>query len=228
MDQMDKITVKASNRELLGKKVKQLRREGMIPAVLYGHGIEPAAIKIEARSLTSAMKAARGNRLIEIQIGKDGLHTVLVKDIQHDVITQKILHVDFYEVIMTEKITAEIPITMTGESPVLRRGEGMLLTELSSVTVECLPGDLPEEIEVDMSGLEEIGQSIFIGDLRLADDVKVLTAPDDLIAKVLPLRREEVIEEEEAVEEEGAEMVSEGEIEEEGEAGDSEGSPTES
>lgn len=228
MDQVDKITVNASKRELLGKKVKQLRAEGMIPAVLYGRSIEPTPIQIEALSLTSAMKEARGNRLIEIQIGKDGPHTVLVRDIQHDVITQKILHADFYEVIMTERITAEIPLALRGEAPAVRRGEGMLLTELSSVTVECLPGDLPEEIEVDLGGLEEVDHSIFIGDLRLSDDVRVLTDPEDLIVKVLPLREEEIIEEEVEVEEEAELVDEEGEIAEEGEAEEGEGSPEES
>jgi large subunit ribosomal protein L25 len=223
MDQVDKITVEANKRDLLGKKVKQLRREGMIPAVLYGHNIKPISLKIEARSLSSALKAAGGSRLMEMQLGKDGPHTVLAREIQHDVITQEILHVDFHEVVMTEKITAEIPLTLIGESPAVRQGEGMLFTGLSSITMECLPGDLPEEIEVDLSGLMEIGQSIFVSDLRLADEVKVLSDSDDLIAKVLPLGQEEIIEEEIAE----PEMIGEEEVEAEGEADAGEKEPDE-
>jgi large subunit ribosomal protein L25 len=118
-----------------------------------------------------------------------------VRDVQRDVIKGTILHVDLYRVQMTERLTAEIPLVIIGDSPVIRQHEGILLQGISAIEVECLPGDLVDEIAVDLSDLEEIGQGVYVRDLAIPSGIEVLTDTDEMIVRIVPLEEEEVIEE---------------------------------
>ncbi|MCD6554113.1 MAG: 50S ribosomal protein L25 [Anaerolineae bacterium] len=203
---MEKIELRAEPRTLRGKKVKTLRREGLVPAVMYGHRTEPVLLQVRAPELDRVLARTGGNRLITLTIGDGvGTHMALAREVQRDVITGNPLHVDFYEVTMTEKIRVEVPVVLRGESPVVARGEGMLLHMLDTIEVECLPGDLLDRIEVDVSGLEEFDQAIYVRDLDVPSSVEWVSGDEEMIVKVEPLAAEEE-EEEELLEEAPAEV----------------------
>ena len=194
---MERIELKVEKRTLLGKKVKRLRRQGLIPAIIYGHETEPIPVQIEERELTRVLAQAGPNRLITLRL--DGQpRLALAREIQRDVITDKLLHVDFYTVVMTEKLSAEVPLVLVGESPAVERREGVLQHGIDTVEVECLPGDLIHSIEVDLSELKELGQAIYVKDLKVPPSVEILTDSEEMVVKVVPIV-EEVEEEEVAV-----------------------------
>ena len=194
---MERIELKVEKRTLLGKKVKRLRRQGLIPAIIYGHETEPIPVQIEERELTRVLAQAGPNRLITLRL--DGQpRLALAREIQRDVITDKLLHVDFYTVVMTEKLSAEVPLILVGESPAVERREGVLQHGIDTVEVECLPGDLIHSIEVDLSELKELGQAIYVKDLKVPPSVEILTDGEEMVVKVVPIV-EEVEEEEVAV-----------------------------
>lgn len=196
---MEEITLSAQPRTVIGKQVRRLRRSGVVPAVVYGHRTEPVALQIDERALRQVMQQAGGNQLIRLQVG-DGATSrmVLIRDIQREPIKRRVLHVDLYEVIMTEKIRAEIPVAFVGASPVVKRGDGLLYHEIEAVEVECLPGDLIPHIEVDISPLTEIDQEIKVSDLQLGDKFAILSDPNSVLARVLPIH-EAAVEEEEGI-----------------------------
>jgi large subunit ribosomal protein L25 len=202
---MEEIRLDAARREIVGKRVKHLRREGAIPGILYGHHVEPLSLQVQQRALEDALQVAGANRLITLTVeGLEEPRKVLVRDLQRDSISHSMLHVDFYEVIMTEKLTAEIPITFVGVPPVVKSGEGLLFEGLDSLEIECLPGDLPGEIIVDISILEAIDEAILVRDLKVGDAVEVLTDADEVVVKILAPEIEEI--EEEVVAEEVPEV----------------------
>jgi large subunit ribosomal protein L25 len=193
---MEQIELKATTRAAFRKKTRELRKAGLIPAILYGPRTEPVPLQVENRDLSSVLRLAGTNRLIRLWVDNSSKpRMILARDVQRDTITDTLLHVDLYEVVMTEKITAEIPIILVGEAPVVGKKEGLLVRGIDSVHVHCLPDRLGEAIEVDVSVLEEKDQSILVKDLVLGDDIELLTNPEEVVVKALPLR-EVVIEEE--------------------------------
>jgi large subunit ribosomal protein L25 len=208
---MEPVELRAQPRELTGKRVRHLRRQGLVPAVVYGRHSAPTPVLVEAKALRKALAQAGTNRLITLHL--DGTSTmILTREVQRHPLTHNILHVDFFAVVMTEKITAEVPITLVGESPVVRRGDGILFQGTDTVAVEALPADIPPTIEVDLSGLEAIDQAIHVGDLRLPPAIEVQSPADEIIAKVLPAT-EETFEEEVAGPEAEVEVISEAKAE---------------
>lgn len=192
---MEQLTLTAQPRTVTGKQVRQLRRQGLIPAVVYGHRTEPIALSIEERQLRQVLQQAGGNQLIKLQVGDDqATRMVLLREVQREPIKRRLLHVDLYEVVMTERIRAEIPVVFTGASPAVRSGQGILHHGLEAVEVECLPGDLIPHIEVNLDQLTEIDQEIRVGDLNLGEKIEVLSDPDELIVRVIPVEAEEVVE----------------------------------
>jgi large subunit ribosomal protein L25 len=195
---MEQIELRTQTREVLGKKVKSLRRDGLVPAVLYGHETESLPLQVEERELHHVLAQAGGHRLIALKIGRARKRQMaLARDVQWDVITGKPLHVDFYAVVMTEKITTEVPLLFVGEAPAADQVGAMVLQGLDEIEIECLPGDLIEAIEVDLSGLEEIDQAIYVKDLLVPPTVDILTDVEELVAKVTWAAAE--VEEEEEV-----------------------------
>ena len=200
--------IEAQPRTVVGKQVKQLRSKGLVPAVVYGAKIEPVAIQIPYRPLEVTLMHAGGTQLIDIQVGGQ-THTVLIRDVQRHVIKGNILHVDFFAVDVTQAITADVFIQLVGESPAVESSQGMLLTGTNYLTVETLPGNIPEYIQVDLSSLNELGDSIHVRDIDLGEDIKILNDPEELIVRVVQpsAARAEAMEEAEgeAVAEEAAE-----------------------
>jgi len=214
---MEVIELCAERRTLLKKKSKRLLAQGYIPGIIYGHIDEPIPIQLERRAFREAFKKAGMSRLITLRVkGMDEPHMVLIKDIQRDPIAQVVRHVDFYKVAVEEKITAEVPIVLKGESPAVASGLGILLHSLEMLEVECLPTDLPPEIEVDISSLKEVDDAIFVKDLKLPPGVTPVTPLEEEVVRVIWAGEEE--EEEEAAEEAPeVEVVAKGKAAKEGE-----------
>ena len=194
----EQVELTAEKRTVTGKQVRQLRREGWVPAVMYGHGFEPVPLQFEERSLAHVLSKVGGSQLVGINVkGDKQPEMALVRDVQRDPIRGNFLHVDFYRVRMTERLTAEVPLVVVGGSAVIEAREGILLQGISAIEVECLPGDLVDAIEVDLSDLVKIDQAIHVRDLAVPAGIDVLTDIDEMIVRVVPLEAEEVEEEKE-------------------------------
>src|SRR5512136_1786844 len=151
---MDKIELKVANREILGKKVKHLRRQGITPVHVFGHGIESLALQCDAKELERVLGQAGQTRLVNLKLAKEKKpRTVLVREFDRDWRGGELVHVDFYQVKMEEKLRLEIPIVLIGEAPALKSKINMLDHELGTLTVECLPAKIPNSFEVDISSL---------------------------------------------------------------------------
>jgi len=217
-ENMEQIELKTQKRTVLGKKVKNLRLEGLIPAVLYGHETKSLPLQVEERELNRVLAQAGGHRLIALKIGRARKRQMaLARDVQWDVISRKLIHVDFYAVVMTEKVTTEVPLVFVGEAPAVAAAGVMVLQGLDEIEIECLPGDLIEAIEVDLSGLEEIDQAIYVKDLRVPPAVEILTDAEEIVAKVGWAAAEEVEEVVVPVEPEEVEVIVKGKEEVESE-----------
>ncbi|MGD2105814.1 MAG: 50S ribosomal protein L25, partial [Anaerolineae bacterium] len=214
----------------VGSKVKRLRREGWVPGVMYGHGFESVPVKFDEHELRDVLSQVGGSQLVNVTVDDaDEPEFALLREVQRDVITGDLLHVDFYRVMMTETITTEVPLLTTEESPVAEQKEGILLHGIAEIEVECLPGNLVDAIEVDLSELTEVGQAILVEDLAVPSGITVLTDPDEMIARLVPLEEVELerpaaeVEEELIMGEEGEEVEVIGEAEaEEDEEGEEE------
>jgi large subunit ribosomal protein L25 len=194
----EQVELTAEKRTVLGKHVRQLRRQRWVPGIMYGHGFDPVPLQFEGRRLRQVLSQVGGSQLVSIKVkGEKQPETALVRDVQRDPIRGTLLHVDFYRVRMTERLTAEVPLAIVGESPIVEAREGILLQGLSAIEVECLPGDLVDAIEVDLSDLVEIDQALYVRDLAVPAGIDVLTDLDEMIVRVVPLEAEEVEEEEE-------------------------------
>lgn len=180
---MAEYTLEAEVRTITGKKVKTLRKQGIVPITVYGPKTETVSLQVIYRPLEVALMKAGGTNLIDIVAGGK-THVVLARDVQRDVVRGDILHVDFLEIDATEKIRADIPIHLIGESPVVASRAGILLTGTNNITIEAFPDKLRDSIEVDLSGLTEIGMSISVGDLDLGEGTEIINDPDDLIVRV--------------------------------------------
>lgn len=216
---MDQIELNVSHRELLGKKVRFLRRQGITPVHLFGHGIDSLALQCDTTELRHVVAAAGKTRLINLNIDKEEKpRTVIVRELQTEPRTGQSLHVDFYQVKMAEKVKMDVPIVLSGEAPALKSKENMLVQELDNLSVECLPAQIPASIELDLSVLTETEQSIRVRDIELDKEITILDDPEMVVAKIT-LRHVEKIEEveievpeeevEEEVEEEAEEVTGE-------------------
>jgi large subunit ribosomal protein L25 len=212
----DEILLTAQPRELIGKQVNQLRRAGVIPGIVYGtHLDKPLSIKVDEKALKTIVTKAGHNRLIRLTLD-GGERMVLTREVQRNPITGRIVHVDFQEVSMTEKITSEVPLTLVGTSPAVTRGEGLLIHGIDLVEIRALPTDLISVIEVDVSSLNELNQALTIGDVKVSDKIEILTPRDEMIAKVVPVKEEVITEEVPAAAAAEVEVIGKGKKEEEG------------
>ena len=179
------IRLELEPREVTGKKVKQLRRAGTIPVHLYGPGIEPLALQCENRQLLGALSQAGTTNPVSLSItGQSGERLAFVREIQWSPIRTELLHVDFLAVSATEKVTAQVPINLEGESPAARETAGSVAQALYNLDVEALPLEVPNEIVIDLSVLVETNSVIRAGDLTLDSNVTMLTDPDAMVVRV--------------------------------------------
>jgi large subunit ribosomal protein L25 len=195
---MDQIELSASSREILGKKVRFLRRNGITPANLYGHGIASVPLQIETSVLKHTLARAGTSSLIGLKVdGEKSPRMVIFRDVQRDPLNGQLLHADLYQVRMAEKIKLEVPLVLIGESPAVKDLDGIMLQNLSSLEVECLPANMPHNVEVDLSRLTEIDQGLHVKDLSVSDGITVLSDPEKVVVLITG-RRAEVVEEVEA------------------------------
>jgi large subunit ribosomal protein L25 len=188
---MDKIELAAHKRDLLGKKVRFLRRKGITPVNLYGHGIESTSLQIETPTLKRALAQAGHTSLVYLKVGSSKRpHMAIVREIQRDPVKGELLHVNFYQVRMDEKLKIEVPLVLTGKAPAVKEQGGILVQEMSSVEVECLPANMPHSIEADLSGLVQLDQALHVKDLHVGEGITIITDPGKVVAKIARLRIE--------------------------------------
>jgi len=205
------ITLKASARTAVRRGVGALRRAGLVPGIVYGRHVDPMCIQIDARELLAVLRTAGRNRLITLNIdGADKM--VLAREVQRDPIRGAIKHVDFYQVSMTDKINADVAIEHVGESADMKSGLGVLLQEMNTVAIRCLPTDLMERITVDVSNLK-VDDSIYVRDLPVPPGIEVMDDPDAVVIRLTRFVEEKV--EEVASEAGEVEVIEKGKKEEE-------------
>ena len=177
---MEKVVLKASQREIRGKQVKALRREGKLPAVIYGRHTEPIKVSLDAHTANLVLSKVGSSTLVTIDVdGKE--YPALVRERQRNYIKGGLIHVDFLAVSLTEKLHAEVRIELIGTSLAVKDFNAVLVTGLHSLSVECLPADLPEHITVDIAPLAKVGDGIHVRDISLGDKVRIMDDPDDMI-----------------------------------------------
>jgi large subunit ribosomal protein L25 len=186
----EKISLKVEPREIVGKKVKNLRAQGIIPAIVYGRHKAAKSISITLKEFDNAYRQAGTSSLIELDIAGEKIN-VLAHEPQYNPVTEHPIHVDFYRVRMDEKIKTEIPLQFIGESEAVSQLDGTLVTPRDNIEVECLPNDLVREMTVDLSVLKTFENQIKVNDLRPPQGIEIVTDSDEVIALVEPPRSEE-------------------------------------
>jgi large subunit ribosomal protein L25 len=196
----------ADPRETLGKKVAQLRREGVLPAVVYGHGHDSEPIQIDAKGFAELRRHAGRNALVDLKVGGGQARPVLLHAVQEHPVTRRALHADFLIVRMTEEMTVDVPVAMIGESVAIEKMGGTLLHLRDTVQVRALPADLPSSLELDISSLSSFDATLHVSDLQVPEKVVILTDGGEPLARVqAPRVEEEPVAGEAAAEEEAAE-----------------------
>ena len=191
---MKKIELKAEKRKVTGRKVKVLRGQGILPANIYGKDVKSEAIEIKLKEFKGVYKEAGETGIIDLTVGKES-KPVLIHNVQVHPATDEVLHVDFLQVNLKEKITAAVPVEVTGESPAEKSGLGTVVLLIQELEVEALPGDLPENFEVDATKLTEVDQTVKVADLKYdKEKIKISEDAETILVKVEPPQKEEVIE----------------------------------
>ncbi len=209
---MEKVILKATRRSVTGKHVKNLRRQGRLPAVMYGHKFEPITISLDAHSSQLVIPGLSSSAIVTVDVDGEQF-TAIVREKQRDYIKNTLLHVDFLVVSLTEKLNAAVQIEVRGISPAVKDFNAVIMHSLTSIEVEALPNDLPERIVVDISKLTAIGDTILVRDLGISDKVNVLTPADEIVVVATGAAAEEV--EPAVAEGEEPEVIERGKKEEE-------------
>jgi len=213
----------AEPREITGKKVAGLRRQGRLPAVVFGHGISSENVTLDAHDFELLRRKAGQNALIDLSVHGQKARPVLVHGVQVHPVNRRPLHVDLFLVRMTEELTVDVPLVATGTSLAVENLNGTLFHQLESVRVKALPDHLPQQIEYAIEGLVDFDAVVKVSDLAIPGDVTLLTDPEEVVAKVLPSRLQAEVEAEKAEEAEAAAEAAEGEAEGAAEAAEGEG-----
>lgn len=215
------IVINAEKREITGRKVEQLRKEGKTPAVVYGAEVESTNIVVDTKEFLKTYEKAGESTIVDLKIeGEKESHPVIIKDLDINYVARKLLHVSFYSISMKEEMDAEIPLVLVGVAPVVKDLGATIVQNMSEVTVRCLPKDLPHQIEIDISGLVEFGDNISLADIKLPEGVVMMKEEDEMSQSVVfaaaPLteEQEKALEEENAAPLEEVETTEQGEVEE--------------
>jgi len=180
MKYMNKIVIKATRRSVTGKQVGVLRRQGQLPAVLYGHHFDTTAVSLDLHSATTVLAGLSRSSLVYIDL-EGSEHAALVREKQRDFIRGTLKHIDFQVVSLNEKIRAKVPVELTGISPAVKDLNGVVVTGLTELEVECFPQHLPERFYLDISRLTKFGEGIYVRDMPATDDVAILAHADDML-----------------------------------------------
>ena len=232
---MDRLNLKAEERKILGKKVKNLRKSGQLPGHVFGKGVEGENVVVSKADFLKTFNLAGETGLIDLKIGEEKVRPVLIRQVQYDPMSGDPIHIDFYQVNLAEKVKVPVPIELVGEQPEkVHLGEAIVLQTLNQVQLEALPTDLIEKLEVDISVLKEINDAVTVGQLIYDREKLTIDAPEEeIVVKLAPAvtaEMEALLEEQaaqtaeaaaEQVAEKGAEVPAEGETAEgeEGEEG---------
>jgi len=212
------IELKAAKRHVEGKKVKQLRAQGVTPAHLFGPGVASEAIQASSEDVKKTLAEAGHTRLISLHLGHEkSPRTVMVREIQTDNLQNSILHVDFYQVNLAENIRVEVPIILVGESAAAKAKGNALVQELNQLNIECLPANIPPTVHVDISPIVTADQMIRVKDIQLGKDISILNDPDVVVARIA-VEQIEKAPEKPAAEAEGEAEAAEGAAPAEGKA----------
>jgi large subunit ribosomal protein L25 len=178
---MEKVVIKATKRDVIGKQVKALRREGKLPAVIYGRHTEPVNINLDAHTASMALAKLTSSSLVTIDV--DGTeYFALVREKQRDYIKNRLLHVDFMAVSLTEKIRARVSVHFVGVSGAVKDYNAVMVHNLEQLEVECLPTDLPERIDLDISAMAKPGDGVRVREIKVPDSIRLLDDPDTMVA----------------------------------------------
>jgi large subunit ribosomal protein L25 len=205
---MERVVLQATKREILGKKVGALRRAGKLPAVLYGHRIESTPIMLDAREAALRLSHLTTSSLVMIDL-EGTEYPALVREKQRDYLKNRLLHLDFQVISMTEKVTTKVGIELAGTAPAVKAFNAVIVTVLNELEIECMPQELPARVVIDISGLTEVGAALHVRDVVISDQVKILDDPDETIVVASATREEKAVVEEAPVEEEAAAEGSE-------------------
>lgn len=211
---MQKYILKADKRTVLGSKVKQLRRTGVVPANLFGKTIDSQAIQVNSVDFNRVYKEAGETSLIWVQVeGEEKERPTLVTSVHYNPVTGNKLHIDFHQVNLKEKVTANVPVEIIGESELVTSNLAVLSQSLNEIEVEALPTDIPENITFDITSLKAIGDVLKVSDAKVSSEVEIKTDPEQIVVVLQEPMKEEVIPVVEEVAEEvtGAETPTEGE-----------------
>ncbi|KKQ92164.1 MAG: 50S ribosomal protein L25 [Microgenomates group bacterium GW2011_GWC1_39_7b] len=191
---MEKKILKAEERKIAGRKVKTLRQKGLIPGNISGKKIKSFAIQVVLKDFENIYKDVGETGLVELDVNGEK-RSVLVHNVQKNAKTDEVVHIDFLQVDLKQKVEADVPVELTGESPAEKQAVGTVVQYINEIKVEALPTDLPEKFIVDTSGLAEVDQSILVKDLKVdRTKVDIKTGADEIVVKVEPPQKEEVVE----------------------------------
>jgi large subunit ribosomal protein L25 len=210
------LSLKAKKRELIGKKVKELRRQDILPGVLYGPKIENLTIELDLKEFEKTYKEAGESSLLSLKVGEEEF-SVLIHEVKKDPLTSRPIHVDFYQPILTEEVEATVPIVFEGEALAVKDLGGTLIKEIQEIEVKALPQNLPHEIKVNIDKLKTLEDEILVKDLKVAENVKIQKEPNETVANVAPPETEKIEQELEKPVEEKVEEVEEAEEKKEAE-----------
>lgn len=218
---MERTKIEVEKRKITGKKVKQLRRDGLIPANIFGKDLKSVSVQVDLKIFQKAFKEAGETALVDVKVGSE-TYPSLIHNLQRDPRSDSITHVDFHKVNLKEKITTSVPVVLAGESPIVKSGEGLILQTLHEVEIECLPVDIPQNIVVNSEKLTEVGQSVHVKDLKVDKaKVEIQNDPEEVVVTVQVAEMKEVVEETPITPEDVEATAEKGEGEEtEGEAGE--------
>jgi len=187
---MTKINLKSKIRKEVGKNLNSFRKQGLIPAVVYGHKIKPQSIWVNYLEFKKVFDQAGESTVIELDIDGKSKASVLVHDFQTNPVSDKFSHIDFFQIRMDEEIETEVPIEFFGESPAIKELGGIFVKNIDAITVKCLPGNLPHEFKIDISKIKTFEDHLKISDLEIPEKVEILAGKDTVIALVAPPRSE--------------------------------------
>lgn len=194
-----KISLKATNREVTGKQVSQLRNDGLLPVVLFGKGLESRNLQVQLSEFQTVFQEAGYSNFVDLMIGDEKV-VIIIKNVDIHPISQLPLHAELYQIDMKSEITAEVPLVFTGTPLAVKNNIGLLITPVEEISLRCLPNALPSEITIDISNLNEVGDSVLIQDIKLPDGVEIEPGIDihqSIVTIVPPQMDESVLEREE-------------------------------
>ena len=220
------LQIAVDGRAVTGKHTKRLRNAGIVPGVLFGKTAGSIAVQLDAKAFDALYREAGRTTIVKVSVDGGRATNAVIKNVQRNPLTARVVHVDFFAPDMTHEMTVEVPVTYHGVAPAVELTGGYLLTSLDTLRVKALPADLPHEISVDVSPLVDLEAAIHVSDLEVPEKVTVLSDPDEIVARVMPPREVEEVPVEAA---EGEEAEGEGAGEGEGEgvegAAEGEGEP---